>query len=149
MKVDLKITGWNYTGHHFRGLPSPYDEVLLNVRLRGEETDVVEWILENFSYGPQSEVRYLEELVSGYRKYTIPNADGCGGVIRILDNSTGDAVFEQEEMPDYDQPLDLGTYEVAEDRRDWEEDLLNTMVRTVIDRMTEQSYDKLAGGWNG
>lgn len=111
--MQVTIFGWNYEGAHFRGLPSPTDETFLKVTLTGTEQEIAQAITREFAYG--DEVKTFQDVIDGYANLTIPNGDGCGGVVRILDEH-GDVVWEDEEASvlELGTPLELGRVPAAD-----------------------------------
>ncbi len=84
--MQITIIGWNYEGAAFRGIESSTDEQTVDLTLIGDEQDIVNFVLEQFSYGSDEAITSVADLAAGYENEDIPNGDGCGGVIRLMDN---------------------------------------------------------------
>lgn len=108
--MKIKITGWNYEGAKFRGIPSDTDEVLHTLEIEGSEYDITNTILENYSYGADEDVNIsLARLCAKYKRGLIPNGDGCGGILKI--EKEGVVLFQHddcEEILEFENCIDLG-----------------------------------------
>lgn len=90
--MQVTVYGENYTGSHFRGFEDGDDGHIVKMVLKGKERKIVDFILENFSYGSEDDVGTIDELRAGYKRGDIPQFDGCGGVLK-LENEAGEEVY--------------------------------------------------------
>lgn len=81
--MQVTVYAETYTGAHFRGFEDAADGRTVKAVLVGEERKIVDFILENFSYGEDDELGTLKALIRGYKKGDVSQFDGCGGVLMI------------------------------------------------------------------
>ena len=120
--MKLTIRGWNYEGAHFRGIESNTDERPLRITLNGDEADIVNYILDEFSYGPDEDTQLsLDELIEGFENGVIMNGDGCGCVLEIIDEC-GAVIYKETidecgtviyKDPQANDELELGQIDVT------------------------------------
>jgi hypothetical protein len=120
--MKLTIYGINYTGAHFRGFADEHDERDVKMVLVGNESDIVNFILNNFSYGPTDSITRLKQLVTQMKRAgadkssSLPIFDGCGAILAIQDESNKYLVNIYTEIcgTDFDTVsfIDLGTIEL-------------------------------------
>lgn len=128
--TKIVVHGVNYEGAHFRGIASDTDDKQVLLTVEGEEQQVVNYLLSNFSYGPDESVATVADLVVGLANNNIPIFDGCGGILKISTADVNPTVLldisadwvhmsDQEDIdaPDHEEPptpLDLGLINVDE-----------------------------------
>lgn len=133
--MKVTISGFNYEGALFRGIPSDTDQRMLTITLESNnERDLCGWILDEFSYGDDDEIATLKELAEGYNNGDVINMDGCGGVFEMIvkgeklfdDNVEGEWDW-REQITEEDPLMELGTVNIDKDTRS-----LNSIVRENI-----------------
>ena len=114
--MKATICGWNYEGANFRGYFSETDERLLMISIEGNEQDVIDFILNEFSYGNYVDeddyISSFKDLIKGYAEGMIPNGDGCGGVISIIDDNGEIWTFIDNVDLMAEDPIQLGEVNV-------------------------------------
>jgi hypothetical protein len=117
--MKIEVTGSNYEGAHFRGIPSPTDDTSLKITLVCDnERMLCDWILDNFSYGPDEDVTCISTLAFAYKRQSVVNGDGCGMVAMLREGDN--VLFLDEEYLETctDDPrgiLDLGEHTLTRD----------------------------------
>lgn len=140
--TKLVVHGVNYEGAHFRGIESNTDDILVKLTVEGEEQQVVDYLLHNFSYGPDESITTVQQLVDGLKGNNVPIFDGCGGLLKIettdFDTPTvlldlTDEFIDPAPAGEPPTPLELGLINVDKVDDDDMFDHVNGRVSELID----------------
>ena len=135
--MKVTIYGSNYTGHHFRLLECAYDSRDVKATLVGDESAIVDFILDNFSYGPDSAIQTINVLAEQMKKGssdTLMMFDGCGAILAIYDENDKKIVNVYNKMVGVGikfktvKFIDLGTIQLPTTT----DDLINKMVKAKV-----------------
>jgi hypothetical protein len=147
-QVKVIVHGVNYEGAHFRGFESDTDESLVQVELHGEEQKVVDFILDNLSYGNDGwgdedetdpdcdgKIHTITEMCSSLRTGETPIFDGCGAVLKIQIVGSKRALLniinEYLQADEYaDGWMNLGMVDV--DKTNTNHNTINNLVHGVV-----------------
>jgi hypothetical protein len=133
MEVAMKIfvRGQNYTGANFRGIPDETDGQLCDLILNGDEVDIVDFILDNFDWGRQDDIKSIAVLIDKLKREELGQFEGAGGVLYIRDAESNVLyVLEDIESFENDDVLILGEVKA---KHPVSNDTVNHMVDKVIE----------------
>lgn len=107
-KPTYTVLCMNYTGAHFRGIDDETDGQICLLEITGSEEDVVDYLLEECSYGkpPNGAKMTMGRYISAMEDGSISNFDGCGGVFSIEQDGKvlldlSDEFWNEEELVDH------------------------------------------------
>jgi hypothetical protein len=140
--MRLIVYGGTYTGARSRGLADPADNRWVMMLLEGTERNIVDYLLENFSYGAQENITTVSDLARGISDRSVTMFEGCGGLLRLMQEN-GKIIFHDEDVAS-STPLewvDLATINV--DKLD-QDDFYNH-VDNLLRNMPEAPDEPTAG----
>lgn len=119
MPIKLDVTGVNYTGAHFRGIPDKIDSRTVHLTVEGDEKAVTDFILDNFGWGgpdDEDDKYTVDQMIDGFNRNNIMQFDGSGGVLEIKD-ADGKVIYVVDPsmlLDDEPPAIELGAINLAE-----------------------------------
>lgn len=130
--MELLVRCSNYEGAHFRGIKSDTDETLCILPIKGEETKICTFLLNNCSYGQNSDkpINTINDLCVLLKHDSIPVFDGCGAILVI--EQDGKALVDIRDEYDFTEPSSLT------DSVEW-----LTLPMVDVDLLSEKELDSI------